>query len=301
MKVRFGACEMDYPGPELGELRPSDDIAGDPAALAARLEDEGYLYLPGLLDRGKVLEAREKVLTFMAAREVLDPSTPVLEGVMPRGGRGVNMMGRKELTHTPELLAVLEAPELFGFFRDRFGETARTFDYKWMRAVGNDSYTGCHYDVVYMGLGSQRLHTVWIPFEDLEVERGTLAVCEGSHNLPGFQRLRETYGRMDVDRDLVDGWFSEDPAEIRRKFGGQWRTLPVRAGDVILFGLWMMHASTTNVTNRWRLSCDVRYQPATEPADARWMGAEPAAHAVGWAAPAERRTPMAEARKAWGV
>jgi hypothetical protein len=292
---------MDYPGPQLQELRPSDDIRDNPSALEQRLLEDGYLYLPGLLNRDHVLAARERTLSFMASKMVLDPAVPVLEGVMPRGGRGVNMMGRKELTHTPEFLAVLEAPELFRFFRDRFGEEARTFDYKWMRAVGNDSYTGCHYDVVYMGLGSQRLHTVWIPFEDVEVERGTLAVCEGSHNLVGFQRLRETYGRMDVDRDLVEGWFSEDPAEIRRKFGGQWRTSPVRAGDVILFGLWMMHASTTNVTNRWRLSCDVRYLPASEPADARWMGVDPKAHAVAWAAPAQKRMPMAEARKAWGV
>lgn len=301
MKVRFGACEMEYPGPELRELRPSDDLMGNPAALSQRLEQDGYLYLPGLLNRDRVLAARESILAFMAGKSVLDPATPVLEGVMPKGGRGVNMMGRKEITHTPEMLAVLESPDIYQFFHGRFGEAPRTFDYKWMRAVGNDSYTGCHYDVVYMGLGSQRLHTVWIPFEDIEVERGTLAVCEGSHNLPGFQRLRETYGRMDVDRDLVDGWFSEDPAEIRRKFGGQWRTSPVRAGDVILFGLWMMHASTTNVTNRWRLSCDVRYQPASEPADARWMGEDPLAHSKNWAAPAAKRTSMAAARQSWGV
>ncbi len=299
MQVYFGKSVMELPSRELGEIRSSQDIQGEPEALVRRLEEDGYLYLPGYIGRERVLRARECVLEFMASQSVLDSTASVLEGVMPRGGKGVNMMGRQEITHRPELLEVLEAPELFAFFRERFGEEARPFDYKWLRAVGNEKYTGCHYDVVYMGLGSQRVHTVWIPLEDIEVEKGTLAVCEGSHNLPGFERLRQTYGKMDVDRDLVEGWFTEDPSEITRKFGGRWLTSSFRAGDVLLFGLWLMHASTTNRTNRWRLSCDVRFQPASEPADPRWTGERPKAHGTLWAS--AKNMSMAEARKKWNV
>ena len=172
-----------------------------------------------------------------------------------------------------------------------------TFNYKWLRAIGNEQYTGAHCDYVYMGQGSPNLHTVWIPFGDIPVEQGTLAMCPESHRLPSFSRLRETYGRMDVDRDAIEGWFTKEPMEIVEKFGSRWVTGDFYAGDVILFGMHTMHASTTNLTNRFRLSCDVRYQPASEPADKRWVG-EGIGHTIHGL---QHLQPMEEARAVWGV
>ena len=57
-----------------------------------------------------------------------------------------------------------------------------------------------------------------------------------------------------MDRDRTEGWFSEDPEEIRDRFGGRWLTADVRAGDIITFGLYTLHGSTNNTTNRFRLS-----------------------------------------------
>jgi hypothetical protein len=299
MKVQFASCRMEYPGPELGELRDSNALREDRAALEGRLAEDGYLFFRGFLDRRAVLEARARILSFMDEKGALAAGTPLLSGLLPAGGRGVNMLGRKEITHDPAVLAVLDGPELHGFFRELYQGQARTFDYKWLRAVGNGSFTGCHFDVVYMGRGSERLHTVWIPLEDIPVEKGTLAMCKGSHRLDSFARLRETYGGMDVDRDLVDGWFSDDPREILSKFGGTWETTSYRAGDIITFGLWTMHASTTNTTGAWRVSCDIRYQPASEPADPRWVGDRPPGHSAAWME--GKGTPMAEARRNWGV
>ena len=139
------------------------------------------------------------------------------------------------------------------------------------------------------------MNTVWIPFGDIPIAHGTLAVCEASHRLESFARVRATYGRSDVDRDRTEGWFSEDPEEIRERFGGRWLTADVRAGDIVTFGLYTLHGSTNNTTNRFRISCDVRYQPASEPMDARWGGDSPTGH-YGTAA-----IPMAEARKRWGL
>ena len=206
----------------------------------------------------------------MEAHQALLPDTPVLEGVMPRGGRSVPMMGGKGIAHHPAVLAVLENEALFSLFESVFREPALTYPFKWLRGVGNEQYTAAHCDFVYMGQGSRNLYTVWIPFGDLPIRHGTLAICQGSHNLPSFARIRETYGRMDVDRDGIEGWFERDPMEIVERFGGQWLGADYRAGDVIIFGMHTMHASTTNLTDRFRLSCDVRFQPASEPVDARW-------------------------------
>jgi len=51
MKVRFGHRDMVFPSEALGEIRPSIDLIDDPAALKQRIAEDGYLYLPGLIDR----------------------------------------------------------------------------------------------------------------------------------------------------------------------------------------------------------------------------------------------------------
>ncbi len=303
MEVRFGHRDLTYPSAQLAELRDANDLLGDRDALQRRLEADGYLLLRGLIDRPKVERARATILEYMAEREALTPGEPVLEGVMPEGGKSVPMLGRKAITHHEDVLAVLESPELFDFFSFLFDEPARTFDYKWLRAVGNEQYTSAHYDVVYMGRGSGRLHTAWVPFGDADPRQSTLAMCVGSHNQPSFQRLRETYGRSDVDRDHTAGWFTRDPMEIVEKFGGQWATTSYRMGDVILFGMFTMHASTTNLTDRYRLSCDIRFQPAADPVDERWVGENPIGH-YAWAysrGDKQKAISIEESRAAWGV
>lgn len=294
MEVRFGYRDLTYPGRELGTLRESQSLLGDATALRERMAEDGYLFLRGLIDRNKVERARTTLLDYMSGQNVLNPDAPILEGVMPKGGRGAKM---SRVSRHPQVRNVHESEELFDFFGGYFGEPALTFHFKWMRAVGNEQYTGAHYDFVYMGRGSPRLHTVWIPFGDITPEHGTLTVCRGSHDLPSFSRIRDTYGRMDVDRDGIDGWFTKDPMEITEKFGGEWLTASFRMGDAVIFGMHTMHASTTNLTDRFRLSCDVRFQPASQPADDRWVegGSEHTVHGF------KELIPMERARVDWGL
>ena len=296
MNIRFGYRNMIFPSEEVGVLRDSNALLGNAAALHERMAEDGYLLLRGLIERETVLQARRTVLEHMEAKEALTPNTPVLEGVMPAGGRSVPMMGRKGIAHHPAVLAVVENEALFNFFNTYFGEPSLTYHYKWLRGVGNEEYTGAHFDYVYMGRGSDNLHTTWIPFGDIPVHQGTLAMCVGSHRMDSFARIRETYGRMDVDRDLIEGWFTKDPMEIVEKFGGQWLTSEFYAGDVILFGMHTMHASTTNLTNRFRLSCDIRFQPVSEPVDERWRR-----NGEGHTAAGKPVRAMSEARQEWGV
>ena len=301
MVVDFQKKRLEYPTSSFGELRESNDALSDMEELSRRMREDGYLFLRALIDRDAVLDARQRILEYMSERDALVPGEPVLDGVMPNEGKSVNLMGNRDITHTPELLRVLEAPELFGFFNSFYSEAPATFGYKWLRAVGNEQFTGSHLDVVYMGRGSDRVNTVWIPFGDTPIEKGTLVMCEGSHRLDGFARLRKTYGRIDVDRDNIQGWFSNDPEEILETFGGRWLTGEVRAGDVITFGLYVMHGSTTNTTNQYRLSCDVRYQPGSEPMDERWSGNSPIGHYAWMKDSGKRLITMEEKRAEWRI
>lgn len=299
-QIQMGERTLAFPDGTLGELRDSSELLDDIPALRRHMEADGYLLLRGLIDREKVLTARDRIFEYMDAHEAMEPGSRPLDGVMGQYGKSVRMMGRKQVTHHPDVRAVFEGEELFDFYSRYFHEPARTFDYKWLRAVGHEQFTGAHYDVIYMGRGSQRLLTCWVPLMDIPVHQGTLAICAGSHNQPGFQRLRDTYGRVDVDRDGYGGWFTNDPQEITEKFGGQWQTTEFRAGDVLTFGMFTMHASTTNTTDRWRLSCDIRFQPASDPVDDRWVGENPTAHAV-LGNPNVPNKSFAEARAEWGI
>ena len=84
MNVRFGYRNVEFPSATLGVLRDSSGLLSDVAALHARMAEDGYLLLRGLIDRQKVLTARETILAHMREKEALTPDTPLLEGVMPR-------------------------------------------------------------------------------------------------------------------------------------------------------------------------------------------------------------------------
>ena len=51
-------------------------------------------------------------------------------------------------------------------------------------------------------------------------------------------------------------------------------------GDLLVFGMYTIYASSDNNTNQIRLSSDSRYQLASEPADERWIGANPPANGI---------------------
>ncbi len=58
-------------------------------------------------------------------------------------------------------------------------------------------------------------------------------------------------------------------------------TAKFKMGDLLVFGIYTMHASCDNQTLRMRISSDTRYQSATEPADERWIGSHPMGHGPG--------------------
>ena len=146
-----------------------------------------------------------------------------------------------------------------------------------------------------MGRGTDDLYTVWRPVGDCPLEMGPLVVCPGSHR---HDRLRETYAQLDVDRDVVEGAFSEDPIDVLRTVGASFATADFAAGDALIFGPYLLHGSLTNQTDRFRISIDTRYQSVSEPVDGRWVGADPIGH-YNWPSPNE--TPMEELREEWGL
>ena len=294
MKLPMGVRELEL-GSELGKLRDSNSLLGDNQALQARMDEDGYLLIRKLHDPSKVKAARQVVLDNLNQNNQIDKSHPLDSAVINTGARGAFMGGAKAVTHTTEFLNVVESPEVMHFFSAYLEAPVLTYDYKWLRCVGHGDFTGAHYDIVYMGRGTHNLFTLWTPLGNVSYEQGPLAILCGSHR---FDRIKETYGRMDVDRDHVTGWFSNDPLEMTSAYGGQWLSSEFEMGDAIIFGMFTMHGSLNNTTHGYRLSCDTRYQRADEAVDERWIGDNPIAH-YSWMQ--GETVDMKDARKRWGV
>lgn len=125
-----------------------------------------------------------------------------------------------------------------------------------------------------MGRGTQHVYTVWSPLGDVSFEMGGLSVCLGSHR---FEDLKQSYGMKDSDRDGI-GHYTDDPLVITEKYGGKWATTEFQAGDVLIFGMYLLHCSLENTTNQYRISVDARYQSVNEKVDERWSGKKPRGH-----------------------
>ncbi len=291
MSHRMG--EHEVPDEELGELRDSADVADDPAALHERLAEDGYLFIRGFHDPDRVRAARSEIVARLDEAGRLDPDAPREEAVIGESSDGLFISGPSWEEH-PELFELVEGEATMSFFGEFVGTKPFTFDYKWGRAKGRGGFTGFHSDIVFMGRGTDDLYTLWTPLGDVPVGMGPLLVLEGSHK---NDRLRETYGQMDVDRDVFEATFSDDPYDVREAIGGRLLTADFEAGDALLFTPYTLHGSLSNDTDRYRISVDTRYQSIEEPVDGRWVGREPVTH-YNW--PSEDETPMADLRAEWG-
>ncbi|UVI33335.1 phytanoyl-CoA dioxygenase family protein [Paenibacillus spongiae] len=272
MLVKVGSRDLELGGPHLTELRSSNDILHDMNAVRERLAEDGYLFIRGFHDREQVLKARTSILEKMNRMGKLDRDTLLEDGYMADGGRTIFMGGTNE--DLPELLTVLNGNHIMRFFDELYGERSLTYHYKWLRAIGKGDYTGAHYDIVYMGRGTHNLYTVWSPLGDINYAMGGLTICLDSHK---FENLKQSYGTQDSDRDSI-GAYTDDPLAITEKYGGKWATSEFQAGDVLIFGMFLMHCSLENTTDQYRLSVDTRYQSSLEPIDERWSGKKPRGH-----------------------
>lgn len=281
--------ELESDPNSFGFFRSSADIVEDGPALSARMEEDGYLFLPGLVEPEKVLRVRHRVLDLLQKEGSLHPDHPVEEGIAAPDAK---LAFRPDLVQNhPDMHAVLYEGAMMELMRRFFNEPVLHFDYTWFRCRSRGPGTPPHCDLVYMGRGTKRLYTAWVPFGVIPIEVGGLIILEKSHLQA--ERLKK-YLEMDVDtycanrpfgeKNDPDGWrfdgsISKNPRNLRKKMGGRWLTAEeYRPGDVLLFSMQTIHASLDNKTDVIRLSSDSRYQRASEPADHRWIGENPIAH-----------------------
>ena len=272
--------ELDTSEERFGELRESNDILNDAEALRTRMEAEGYLFFRGLIDPDVVLEARREVLLkYAIVGEIDGINHPVLDAIQSETSfiDKVNLRAFTESVRTGLAYQnVVLNEKLMAYLERLLGGAVHPYDFRWPRFVRPGEGCGFHYDGPYMNRGTDRVFTSWIPLGEVAKHEGALIILENSHKV---DQLLDTYARKDADKDKIS-WLSTNPRTLQEKFGGRWLTTDFRAGDVLSFGMHLLHGALDNCSpvRRCRLTSDTRYQKASEAIDDRWNGANPEAH-----------------------
>jgi hypothetical protein len=293
---RFGEHTFHF-GAEVVELIDSSPLMTDMAALKSRLVEDGYLFIRGFHDRTATVAAAQWTLQSINGLGGLKPGSDVEDGLIGDDNRNFPFFRQVQVSHAPHVLNVVDSSATFAFFDALFGKPLLTFDKRWLRCMAHGGHNHFHYDSVYLGRGTANRVSMWSALSDIGIDQGPLVICLGSHQ---HRRLIETYGATDMDRDLTEAVFTTDPVELIRDFGFQLGTAHFEPGDVIIFGMYMMHSSAPNLSSQYRISIDTRYQPKDEQIDERFFGRDGKWLGNFYNKGATYR-PMAELRAGWGI
>jgi ectoine hydroxylase-related dioxygenase (phytanoyl-CoA dioxygenase family) len=244
--------------------------------LRASFDQHGYALLDQALERADVLSARSEVLERLADVGEIEP--PAADGVATGTSRREELAGDlgsfwKSLSEGAAVRRVTHGPRLRELVSRFFDAPARPHDYVFLRSTPVGDSTDLHYDHPYFSCNpTSRFVTCWIPLGDIPISDGPVVLIEGSHRLIGTmerERLQGDEGAFAAARDA---------AYQATALGARLLSAHFRPGDLIVFSEFMLHGSLENRSpiGRVRLSIDVRYQPAAEPADdPRYFGPNP--------------------------
>lgn len=273
-----GCVVKGRPVPEslVGELRDSASLLDDPAGLRRRLQEDGYLFLRGALDRDEVLAARREVLARLEAVGEIAPGTDLFTGRSERKAKQPDLGAFwRSVSEGPKLRAATHGAAIERILTAVADEPVRGMDYVFLRVGVPGRATGVHFDYPFFTRLHDQVWTVWTPMGDAPVSRGPVVVVENSHrfkdlvdDLVGFDIVRDTHRKADLGMDAM---------ELAQARGTRLLTADFRAGDVILFGMYLAHGSLDHHDDSGvvRVSTDVRWQPARLPMDPRYFGDNP--------------------------
>lgn len=245
--------------PDVEPFLESTALIADPPALRARAAEDGYLFFRGLLPPDALLEVRRQMLTVLERHGWLAPDAPLMEGVarpelLFQEGDEAFAPVYDDVQRLEAFHALAHAPSLLGMFAALFGEPVLVHPRNIARLIYPRSAaftTPAHQDYVHIQ-GTPETWTAWFPLGDCPRHLGGLEVLERSHR----------NGLLPVHAAAGAGGLGVDPNGV----GGAWRGGDFACGDVVVFHSHNVHRGVPNHSReRFRLSCDFRYQAASQP------------------------------------
>ena len=253
MHVTMGMRELVLGDDYLGLMREAGDLVDQPVALGQRFEHDGYLLLRGALDAELVGVARRLLVDRLAAGDQLDPTVPADCMRAAPFARGELPDPRHDRATARLLQTILGGRRLESALRAVLGDVPVPLAVT-PHADGHGRQVGLHLERASRGECG-----CWVAMDDVAYPAGPMVVLEGSHRMPALHRALAA-------RDAAAGApRMVDPVAIVDEHGGRWLTTELRAGDALLVRRGLLHGSLSNVTGRYRLTCEVRFAAAEDP------------------------------------
>lgn len=232
-------------------LTDSSDLIGDAAALRQRYEEDGVLYLRGVIDPALMHWAEGKYRRALSDEGLIDPdvAAPLWTGKKTDTWRPCDAIG------TTVWHEVVKQPLLNDVMRAIFDSDPVWIPIAAHRSSlptgplkdGEDIFAGRHQDGFY---NEGMLFTIcWMPVRDVSMDRGSFAVAPGTHKRGSLHDTTLPANR--IPRDAI-------PDEA-------WRSADFRVGDVLIFNYLTAHTGLPNPSDEIRLSLDVRAIPSWAP------------------------------------
>ncbi|GME55417.1 putative phytanoyl- dioxygenase protein [Neofusicoccum parvum] len=288
--------DPSWPGVELyvndGPLKPAEiaplkqSSPNEPIEdLRRKYEEDGYVFLKGLLPRDDVLKCREKYFQKLAPSGVLKPGTKPVEGIFddtkdkvnyPGIGAGATGGNGRPGAETAELFVDLALkahyedwycedfvhhPVLHDFVSKFTGWNEKTLGLRRTLLRNNtpgNKAIGVHYDQIFLRYGEPDSVTAWVPIGDVDIQGGGLIYLENSDTL-GQQiendftekakssGLTEEEAKFAFNQNMMStGLLADGPAGFGRDYKRRWLLTGYEAGDLVLHKPHMIHASTIN-------------------------------------------------------
>ena len=279
--------EREVPVELLGRLVEYSGSRTSTSELQKSFTENGYLLIGDAIDCKKVLAGRSEVMARL--HDVGEIQEPAMEGI----ATGVSGRPRPQddggefwtsVNHGPALREVTHGDGTRNVVGHLLGAKARPHDLMFLRPTAPGKTTSLHYDFPFFAGFGANIVTVWIPLGDVSMSDGSLVVIERSFE---FDDLLGPIRRADFTADhsneavqsaAYEAQNALHPIDLAEQRGVRLLSTEFKAGDLMIFSGFLLHGSLDNNSpvGRVRLSCDVRYQPASERYDdLRYFGEKP--------------------------
>ena len=255
VQLRVDWAEMNVEELQLEPMYEANELLGDPAAIQARLDQDGYLFFRGVINPDLLLGLRDQLTRILADEGWIEDGPRRMEAraiTRPRReGQPKFFAAHDRIMKLECLHSLAHNSQLMDVMRQALGDSVFPHPLCITRLIFPDTRelsTPPHQDFPN-NQGTPKLTAAWIPLGDCSIEDGSLAVKEGSHK----------FGVLPLDFHLGAGnrqaVLSEEVKACR------WVAADFKLGDILLFPSLTVHRALDNKNvDKMRLSVDFRYQ-----------------------------------------
>ena len=233
---------------EMHPLTDCTSLLDDHAALDRILDERGHWFFRDVLDQHAIAEARAVFLAELERRQLIEPGD---ENAVWNGRDVSDLPVKIETLHvTRHWRRFVSHPAIHSFFTDLLGAPpfwVPSVEYRIvppLKEAPADLLTGPHQDG-FANRGTDLL-ACWIPLSEIDAQVGGLAMAAGLHKCGFFHDINDApLFRVPQGAIPDDAWCRSD----------------YMPGDLVVFGIMTPHSGLVNLSNRFRLSLDIRVMP----------------------------------------